>query len=39
MYTDDASLALQSQDISQLNETMNNDLERLDLWMQGNKQS
>ena len=36
-YADDTSLTLQSQDISQLNETINDDLRRLDLWMQGNK--
>ena len=39
MYADDTSLTLQSQDISQLNETINDDLRRLDLWMQGNKLS
>ena len=31
MYTDDTSLALQSQDISQLNQTINDDLKLLDL--------
>ena len=39
MYADDTSRTLQSQDISQLNETINEDLRRLDLWMQGNKLS
>ena len=39
MYADDTSLTLQSQDISQLNETINDDLRRLDLWMQGSKLS
>ena len=39
MYADDTSLTLQSQDISQLNETVIEDLRRLDLWMQGNKLS
>ena len=37
MYADDKSLTFQSQDISQLNETINDDLKRLKLWMQGNK--
>ena len=35
----DTSQTIQSQEISQLNETINDDLKRLDLWMQGNKQS
>ena len=39
MYADDTSLTFISQDISQLNETINADLKRLDLWMQGNKLS
>ena len=39
MYADDTSLMFQSQDISQLNETINDDLKRLDLSMQGNKLS
>ena len=39
MYADDTSLTLQSQDISQLNETINDDLRRLDVWVQGNKLS
>ena len=39
MYADVTSLALKSQDISQLNETINDDLRRLDSWMQGNKLS
>ena len=37
MYADDTSLTLQSQDISELSETINDDSRRLDLWMQGNK--
>ena len=37
LYADDTSPTLQSEDISQLNETINDDLTRLDLWMQGNK--
>ena len=39
MYADETSLTFQSQDISQLNETINDDLKRLDLWMQGNRLS
>ena len=39
MYADDTSFAFQSQDISQLNQTINDDLKHLDLWMQGNKLS
>ena len=39
MYADDTSLTLQSQDISQLNETINDELRWIDLWMQGNKLS
>ena len=38
-YADDTSLTFQSQDISQLNQTINDDLKHLDLWMQGNKLS
>ena len=37
MYTDDTSRTFQSQDISQLDQTINDDLKHLDLWMQGNK--
>ena len=39
MYADDTSLSLKSRDISQLNEAINNDLERLDSWLKGNKLS
>ena len=39
MYADDTSLTSQSQDISHLNEAINDYLRRLDLWMQGNKLS
>ena len=39
MYADDTSLTLQSQDISQLNETINDDLRSLHLWMRGYKLS
>ena len=39
MYADDTSLTFQSQDISQLEENVNDDLKHLDLWMQGNKLS
>ena len=39
MYAHDTSFTLQSQHISQLNETINDDLRRLDLWMQGSKLS
>ena len=37
MYADDTSLCLKSKDISQLNEAINVDLERLDSWLKGNK--
>ena len=37
MYADDTSPTFQSQDISQLKEAINDDLEQLNLWMQGNK--
>ena len=37
MYADDTSLTFRPQDISQLNETINDDLKRLDIWMQGDK--
>ena len=39
MYADDTSFTFQSQDISQLNEIINDDLKHLDLWMQGSKLS
>ena len=39
MYADETSLTLQSQEISQLNETSSYDLRCLDLWRQGNKLS
>ena len=39
MYADDRRLTFQSKDISQLNQTINDDLKYLDLWMQGNKLS
>ena len=33
MYADETSLCLNSRDISQLNEDINNDLEHFDLWL------
>ena len=41
MYPDDTRLTFQSQDISQLNEAISDDLKykQHDLWMQGNKLS
>ena len=39
MSADDTSLCLKSKDISQLNEAINVDLERLDSWLKGNKLS
>ena len=39
MHADDTSLCLKSKDISQLNETINVDLEHLDSWLKGNKLS
>ena len=33
MYADDTSLTFHSKDISQLNQTISNDLRHLDLWM------
>ena len=39
MYADDTSHTFQSQDISQLNQSINGDFKHLDLWMQGNKLS
>ena len=37
MYADDTSLCYRSSDITQLNEAINNDLSKLDTWLQGNK--
>ena len=39
MYADDTSLCHQSNDITQLNKAINNDLRHLDSWLQGNKLS
>ena len=39
LYVDNTGLTLQSKDISHIKETVNDDLKRLDLWMQGNKLS
>ena len=39
MYADDTRLTFQSKDISQLNQTISNDLRHLELWMQGSKLS
>ena len=39
MYADDTSLYLCSKDISQLNNTINKDLKKLDEWLMGNKLS
>ena len=39
MYADDTSLCYQSQDLTRLNEAINNDLRKLDSWLQGNKLS
>ena len=39
MYADDTSLCHQSNDITQLNKAINNDLRHLDTWLQGNKLS
>ncbi len=39
MYADDTSLYIQSKDITQLNEALNEDLESLDNWLKGNKLS
>lgn len=39
MYADDTSLYNQSNDVTQLNEAMNNDLKLLDNCLQGNKLS
>ena len=37
MYADDTSLSYQSLDINELNEVINNDLEKLQKWLIGNK--
>ena len=37
VYADGTSLSFQYRDISRLNETVNDDLKSLALWMQGNK--
>ena len=39
MYADDMSLCLQSKDLSQLNEALNEDLSHLDTWFTSNKLS
>ena len=39
MYADDTSLCHQSNDITQLNKAISNDLRHLDTWLQGNKLS
>ena len=39
MYADDTSLCFQSKDLSRLNETLNEDLSRLDAWLISNKLS
>ena len=39
MYTDNTRLYYQSNDVTQLHEAINNDLKRLDSWLQGNKLS
>ena len=39
MYADDTSLCHQSNDITQLNKAINNDLRHLNSWLQGNKLS
>ena len=39
MYADDTSLCHQSNDITQLNKAVNNDLRHLDTWLQGNELS
>ena len=39
MYADDTSLCYQSLDINKLNEVINNDLEKLQKWLMGNKLS
>ena len=37
MYADDTSLCYQSNDMTQLNEAINNDLTRLGSWLQGSQ--
>ena len=37
MYADDTSLCYWSSDITKLNVAINNDLSKLDTWLQGNK--
>ena len=39
MHVDDTSLCHQSLDINKLNEDINNDLEKLQKWLMGNKLS
>ena len=39
MYADDTSLCFQSHGLTRLNEAINNDLRKLDSWLQGNKLS
>ena len=39
MYADDTSLCSRSKDLKVLNGTLNEDLQRLVLWLQGNKLS
>ena len=39
MYTDDTSLYDRGASLAQLNETINKDLKRLDIWLKGNKLS
>lgn len=39
MYADDTSLCHQSHDLTKLNEATNNDLIKLETWLQGNKLS
>ena len=39
MSADDTSLCYQSHDLTRLNEVINNDLRKLDSWLQGNKLS
>ena len=39
MYANDTSLSHQSNDVTQLKEAINNDLKRLDSWLQGSSLS
>ena len=39
MYADGTSLCYQSHDLTRLNQAKNNDLQKLDTWLQGNKLS